>query len=389
MRCCCLRILVFVVSVVSAHNAVAQTDEALRESLVARIQMLESLVVFAETTEDYGPKRSVTESGDVDGRERSTVYGRFTTSIELWKKGDLVRYGSGLTEDTLQRIRDGEASLINESETTVIGNDSSAFLSKQMHRTKHVGRITNREVIPELGIYEGIGLAIIRRPGTDFSDVLNLAQISETKEGVIEVHAEVQGAFFTWQFDPGMGLAMTRCQVRMSPDGPVRVEVAGADFQLVDGVMLPMNIAIRDIDLDGRSSERLIEVQKYDLDHPDNTSEKYEMVWPEGAWVKDARTGATYFGGPNGELIANIREDRVIDKFDDSTESKNLVSTNSRSAISNKDDSSNNSENEISDGEVSKGDEKNSKMWIYAILVSLLLAIAAGIAYRRSRAKTA
>ena len=79
-----------------------------------------------------------------------------------------------------------------------------------------------------------------------------------------------------------------------------------SDFRNVDGFMLPMKIENQRFqEEDGKLvvvDTKRITVHEYTLNHPENTPDKYNIVWPGGASVYDHRIGARFEADDAGTL---------------------------------------------------------------------------------------
>lgn len=263
-------------------------------SVIERQRRLQNLVVEYDQTKSYTPKiRTAKKPLDDPFREvqerEAPIEGTSRNKCLFRYLDRQLRYECEMVEGQ------GTASAGMQREVSVFSRDRIERLWRQRHQSFDEGLIHAEHPLPDdaivdfvLGLrahddlgwlrYEDWKKAAVKRSGK-FVEI----ERRETKRPVLHV----------WTADPEKGYAFV--QYRIIYKGRVSELGVAEDFREVDGLQLPYAIVWKQFGPDGPDSGPVysakLKTDRYQINSPDNTVERFLIEWPNKSVVLDTRSG--------------------------------------------------------------------------------------------------
>ncbi len=281
--------------------------EAIRNGLVTRLEGLQNIVVKYDLEWIPTPSRSDLEADGEVGPGGTRLYvakDPVKTHEQYWHLHDRMRHESRLSDETIE-FNQKHHSYTSDVETIdVYTRHKSEVLYHANTANPYSGEIDNPggQLAIDREIEYGLGLKCV---GTEtwltVSDFEN-ADIETLPNGNVAVSMKVRNTLHKWTHNPNLGYALVLYEIGTRN----RWILKNSNFKNVDGFMLPMKIENQRFqEEDGRLvvvDTKRITVHEYSLNHPENTPDKYNIVWPSWASVYDHRIGLRLEADDAGKL---------------------------------------------------------------------------------------
>lgn len=301
-----------------------------RKIIKTRLQTLQNIAAKYHEEERHTPAtleipdHIKTLLNDPEGVRFKVKQGVRGYNREVWAAENHRRYDESLDKSTLRSVEQGDF-VEKLQRIVVVGPEVEQFLGIDSDGTT-IGRLSNQEPRPQNPLEHmlGIRLADVKNRIILEKDIDAMAIRVSGPNKLIGTLTDEHGQIHEWTFDLSNGYALTKYQVQVDNESDVGYELIGSKFSIVDGVVLPGVVEKRcysDLHGDRRVVESsVITIDTFHLNHPDNNLKKYQIQWPDGAHVIDARTNVTY-KSQNGILEAvNRGIDDAIHRFNDQSD---------------------------------------------------------------------
>ncbi|MBN1362531.1 MAG: hypothetical protein JW993_18180 [Sedimentisphaerales bacterium] len=109
-----------------------------------------------------------------------------------------------------------------------------------------------------------------------------------------------------YALDPDLGYGLVSYALLKASTGDLVIQITNSEFVECNEYMLPRRIVREQFSYgDGepkRTQTSRIHVRQYAVNSPDNTPEKYRILWPAGTRILDDRSGKRFRARPDGTL---------------------------------------------------------------------------------------
>ena len=276
-----------------------QPDKAtIRDNLIARIEGLQNIVVKYDQEWVLGAsKRTLAETEELikKGLVVGLVLGTFKSHEEYWYLDGRMRHEVRLTDETQEYIRQNKCSSpYEETNIDVYTDQKFELLTRYESTSSYHGEIYNPISASkriDLQIELSLGYRRHGRAWFKASDFEN-AEIEATASGDVVVSRAYGRRLHKWTYKPNLGYALQSYEIRdiNGTDGEFW-KLENSDFRNIDGFMLPMKVERRVLEHeDGKiitTNTKIITVHGYSINDSENTPNKYNIAWPNGATVYD------------------------------------------------------------------------------------------------------
>lgn len=290
----------------AADTALDAPGRREREAIAARLEAIQSIRVEYDIVDTRsplgGPVKAAANSGSglTGGQAQVRSSARF---------GFL--YGQARWEERWPRERNPGVDQIVE----LIHTFTEGATQQLVVRAKPLGSVDSRPTAPEIRAVD-LGLGLRKGYRGDWmtsADILSMDISRDAQGHVVLREVGAHGQPYEWHFDPSLGYALIQHQRRyQEPPYPPVNDVVASDFRLVDGVLLPHKIVERIIHTNGdvvRTWEAT--VKAYALRPLDNVPDSYQIAWPMGTKVLDARTRNLFVIHREGQTLNDEQMSRA------------------------------------------------------------------------------
>ncbi len=315
-----------VIAVILMLVDAAQPDKGLiYNALIARHEALQSIVVEYEYETIPTPSKRTLEQLDgrpmLGGKKIHIHKDPIKTHEEFWYLDGRMRHEARVSAETQKYLREKHSPRRPAFETiSVYTRHKYESLSRKESKAPphrpHSGRVEDPGLQLSIDRDVELGLGLKSCGSNQWLKVSDFerAQIKRESSGTVVVTRDGGHYLHRWTYDSNRGYALTSYE--LVRDGRVWWALKNSDFLNVDGLVLPMQMEIRVFkEEDGdtvRTMTKRMTIHKYSLHHPENTPDKYNIVWPRGTVVYDNRIGVTFTADDSGELHPALEGSKEI-----------------------------------------------------------------------------
>ncbi len=294
-------------------GAMQPDQEAIRNGLIARLDGLQRIVVkFDLEWIPSPPKRFL----KMDGKDKGDGFinvckDPVMTHEEFWYLDGRMRHESRLSVESREYLGRINSKYQPDAETiNVYTSQKYEYLYRRKPTASYRGEIDNiaLQMSIDREIELGLGLKSMRSNKWMSESDFDNAKIETMETGDVVVSMDIRGQLHKWTYKPNLGYAVESYEIFI--DNELGWRYTNSDFKNVDGFMLPMKMENRAFnEEDGETivvDTKRITVHEYGLKHPENTPEKYHIVWPAGASVYDHRIGVRFEADETGKLYPDV-----------------------------------------------------------------------------------